>query len=168
LLGNLRPDEWKNNVRPDGSVQNVRKRRGQSRDEHNYPIIHGQNESKAYTLLDNFSANRRENILAASTTESVYVNRVLEASAWFTDLADPGFDRAVVELRHLTAWVGQSGINVTYPDATDAENGVFAVVNAKRVPRLDARHEDGTVSLTQRLRVIGDQLHAAGVEQRCD
>jgi len=168
LLGHLRPDEWKNNVRPDGSVQTVSNRRVQARDDHNYPIIHGQSGSKAYTLLDNFSTKRSQNVLADRAKESVYVNRILEATTWFTDLADPGFDRAVVELRHLTAWVGQNGINVTYPDATDAENDVFAVVNAERVPRLDARHDDGTVSLTQRLRVTGDHLHAVGLEQRCD
>lgn len=165
LLGQFRPDTWEDNVLPDGTVQKVKRARARTRRDLTYALVHGQVGNKNYTLLDGISITRRGHLPSDMPTERVHIDRVLEATAWFTDINDLRFDRAHIDLRHLTAWVGHTGLTVEHPEPPGTDDA-FAVITAKCLPRLETPHQDGTVSLSQSLLGTGDHLHTAAIEQR--
>lgn len=166
LIGQLIPDIWEDHALPDGGVQKVRTTRV-GREGRTYPIIHGQIGRRAFTLLDSFSTRREDPSIDVVALEKVHVNRALESSAWFLDADDLKFDRASVELRHLTAWIDRSGISVDNP-MFDGTGDLFAVISVAPLPALKVVHGEGTVSFAQTLRGTGDNLHSAGVDQRWD
>lgn len=165
LQGQLRPARWDDNVLPDGTVQKVRRGRTRTRSELTYPIVHGQVNRKAFTLLDCFSTNVTNHFPSDSTTEKVHVDRVLEAPVLFTDYDDLRFDRSHIAVRHLTGWVGLSGLSRPSEARAPGSDNLFSVLEAAFLPRLEARHGEGSVSLSQSLRETGDHVHTIGVEQ---
>jgi hypothetical protein len=167
LLGQLRPDEWEDHKLPDGSVQRVRSKRADTTADLSYAVIHGQvGELRALTLMNCFSTWRQVSFGEDSfTQEKIDVPRVLESSAWFLDLDEVAFDRAAVDLRHLTGWINRSGITVSNP-FLEGEPERFAVVEARRLDDIKVPCGDGIVSFVQMLSGDGDRLHSSGVEQR--
>lgn len=166
LLGQLVPDEWKDHLLPNGSIQKVRAKRA-GPGSLTYPVIHGQVGQRAFTLLDSFSLRRQERLSGELALEDVHVNHVLESSAWFMDGNDLRFDRATVSMRHLTAWIGRSGIEVSHP-MIDRAGDSFSVISAESFPSLDVSSDHAEVSFGQSLSGTGDGLHSAGVSQRWD
>lgn len=166
LLGQLIPDEWEDHVLPGGSVQKVRTKRTEP-GSLTYPVIHGQVGRRAFTLLDSYSLRRQERALGELALEDIHVNQLLESSAWFMDGDDLRFDRATVAMRHLTAWIGRSGINVEHP-RFDRTSDLFSSISTESLPALDVVSDDGKVSFGQSLSETGDRLHSAGVSQRWD
>lgn len=161
LQDELRPVVWLDNVLADGSVQTYRNDRGET--QRTYPLIYGQVEHRAYTLLDSFRLNAHE-YDEDERTEKVHVNRFLEG-AWFDDPDELRVDRLVVDMRHLTGWVNHSGLEVEWPQPDGADTGVFAVVTAKTLPPFETNSDGVTLRLTQALGGTGDHVHALGVEQ---
>lgn len=159
LHDELRPVVWLDNVLPDGSVQKYRDDRSEV--QRTYPLIHGRIEDRAYTLLDSFRLSAREYDME-ERTEKVHVNRFLEG-AWFDDPDELRVDRVSIDMRHLTGWVNQSGLEIEWSRADEADEDVFAVVTAKTLPPLSAEHDGYTVRLSQRLRNTGDHVHDLGV-----
>lgn len=164
LVGQLRPDEWQENVLPDGTVQRVRIGRVSRQSELSYSVIHGQVDKRAHTLLNCFSLSRQETFGTPFARERVHVNRALDASAWFINLDDVAFDRSWLDLRHLATWIDKSGLSAEYP-VLEGSVDQFAVIVARRLPSLNASYEDATVSFVQTLSGTGDGLHSSGVEQ---
>lgn len=161
LQDELRPVVWLDNVLADGSVQKYRNDRGEP--QRTYPLIYGQVEHRAYTLLDSFRLNARE-YDEDERTEKVHVNRFLEG-AWFDDPDELRVDRLVVDMRHLTGWVNRNGLEVEWPKPDGVDTDVFAVVTAKTLSPFETNSDGVTLRLTQALGGTGDHVHALGVEQ---
>lgn len=162
VQGELRPIILKDNVRADGSVQKYRDRA--TRAEKQYPVIWGQVERKAYTLLDAFRLSVRELTLDDSI-ERVHVNRLLEG-AWFNNPDELEADRVVIDLRHLTGWVNQAGLSTHHPKHDDRDDDRFSTVAARNLPTLKVQHDDTSVRFFQSLREQGDHIHELGIAQR--
>ncbi len=160
--GELRPVVWKDNVLADGSIQKYRDDRGDQ--QRNYPVVLGQADNRAYTLLDCFRLSLREHG-GDEATERVHVNRVLDG-AWFDDRDGLRVDRVVVDLRHLTGWVGHSGLSAAHPRMNGDDADVFTVATAKTLPSFQTAHAGGSVLLAQSLSETGDHIHDLGVRQR--
>lgn len=160
--GELRPIVLKDNVLADGSVQKYRDRA--TRAEKQYPVIWGQVEQQAYTLLDAFRLSVREFDLDDSI-ERVHVNRLLEG-AWFDNLDELEADRVVIDLRHLTGWVNQSGLSTEHPKNHDRDDDRFSIVIARNLPTLKVQHGDTSVRFCQSLSEQGDHIHELGIAQR--
>lgn len=161
LHDELRPVESLDRVRVDGSGQQYRANRGGP--QQTYPLIFGRVGNREYTLLDSFRLSVEEYDLE-ERTEKVLVNRFLEG-AWFDDPDELCVDRAAFEMRHLTAWIGRSGLKVDWSSPGGTENDVFAVVTAKSLPSLIVEQDDREFRLMQRLGTTGDEMHDAGVTQ---
>jgi hypothetical protein len=166
LLGQLRPDTWEDNALPDGSVQRVRVAASDATKALVHPLIHGQAKKTAYTLLSGISLQRRSEMEGDYEYERVRVERVLESEGWFTDGDDLRFDEARVDMRHLTAWVNHTGLDLDLPDHRSEDRDLFASLTARSLPRMTVGYGDGIVSLGQRLSTAGDRLHSVTVEQR--
>jgi hypothetical protein len=162
VQGELRPIVIKDNVLADGSVQKYRDRTG--RDEKQYPVIWGQVEQQAYTLLDSFRLSVHEFDLDDSI-ERVHVNRLLEG-AWFDYPDELDGDRVVIDLRHLTGWVNQSGLSTDHPRRDDGDDDRFSVVTARTLPTLKVQHGETSVRFFQSLSEQGDHIHELGIAQR--
>jgi hypothetical protein len=162
LEDELRPVVWLDNVLADGNIQRYRADRGETRQ--TYPVILGRVEERAFTLLDSFRLTASE-YDEEHRTEKVHVNRFLEG-AWFGDPEDLQADRLVIDVRHLTAWVGHSGLKVEWPRLQETGPDVFAVVTATTVPTFVTEHSGMSVRLSQALSTTGDHLHRLGVEQQ--
>ncbi|MGC0249817.1 hypothetical protein [Pseudactinotalea sp. Z1748] len=161
LHDELRPVAWLDKVLADGSVQKYRVHRGGF--QQTYPLIFGRVGDRAYTLLDSFRLSARE-YGSDLRAEKVHVNRFLEG-AWFEDPDELSVDRIVIDIRHLTGWVGHSGLEVEYPRIEGTDKDLFAVITAKTLPALSIEEEDLTFRLTQGLRGTGDYVHDLGVAQ---
>lgn len=160
LEDELRPVVWKNNPLADGSVQKYREGRGDTQLQ--YPVVFGQADNRALTLLDAF----RRSVRGYGTGESaelVHVNRFIDG-AWFGDPDELRVDRVIVDLRHLTGWVNRSGLDVDYHLNNPADD-VFAVIMAKSLPTFKIDHIGGSVGLAQGLHVSGDRVHLLGIAQ---
>jgi hypothetical protein len=153
LLGELRPVELKDNVRADGTVQRYRERR--SKLDQQYPVIHGQTRDEGYTLLNSWSINGLGLRGLEEAPERVSINGVL-VGAWYSDTKDIEADRATFDLRHLTAWVGQSGIDVASPLFDGDADGAFMVITANHLPPLVTAHGEITVKLRHYLNPDND------------
>lgn len=162
LQDELRPVVWLDNVLADGSVQKYRSDRGEK--QRTYPLIYGQIEHQAYTLLDSFRLSARE-YDEDERTEKVHVNRFLEG-AWFDDPDELRVDQLVIDMRHLTGWVNHSGLEVEWPQPDGDDTDVFAVVTAKTLPPFETNGEEVILRLTQAIGGTGDHVHALGIEQR--
>lgn len=162
VQGEMRPIVIKDNVLADGSVQKYRDH--PSRAEKQYPVIWGQVERQAYTLLDCFQLNVRELDLDDSI-ERVHVNRLLEG-AWFDYPSELDGDRVVIDLRHLTGWVNQSGLSTDHPRHDDGDDDRFSVVTARTLPTLKVQQGDTSVRFFQSLSEQGDHIHDLGIAQR--
>lgn len=160
LEDELRPVVWKDNVLADGSVQKYRDDRGDT--QRRYPLILGQTDNRAFTLLDASRLSVRE-LGTAGSVERVHVNRFLDG-AWFDDPDELRVDRVIVDLRHLTGWVNHSGLDVDYR-FDEPEDDVFAVISATTLPAFNTDHNGGSVRLAQRLHETGDRIHLLGVKQ---
>lgn len=161
LHGELRPVKWIDNVLADGTVQKYREHR--MRVDSRYPIIHGRSESQGYTLLDSFTLTIRPQY-AEESSERVRVNRVLEG-ALFDGEDDLAADRANFRMRHLSSWVGTTGLSSEHPRLRQDGEDRFALVTARTIPTFSASHDGGSVQLAQWLKGTGDGVHALGVEQ---
>ncbi len=161
LQDELRPVVWLDNVLADGSVQKYRDDRGET--QRTYPLIYGQVEHRAYTLLDSFRLSAHE-YDEDERTEKVHVNRFLEGG-WFGDPDELRVDRLVIDMRHLTGWVDHSGLEIEWPQLGGADTDVFAVVTAKTLPPFETNSDGVTLRLTQTLGGTGDHAHALGAEQ---
>ena len=166
LLGHLRPDQWSEQLLPDGTTQFVRARRADKSDL-NYPYIHGQVSQKRFTLLDCFVTRRVESVGGEQTSENVHVNRLLESSEWFDADDDLCFDRMAIQIRHLTSWIGRSGITTEYPDIEGSGNE-FSVLRAGKLQPLEIARTADSLSFVQVLEVEGDGLHERVTKQRWD
>lgn len=162
LQGEMRPIVIKDNVLADGSVQKYRDH--PSRAEKQYPVIWGQVERQAYTLLNCFQLSVRELDLDDSI-ERVHVNRLLEG-AWFDYPNELDGDRVVIDLRHLTGWVNQSGLSTHHPRHDNGEADQFSVITARILPTLRAQHGDTSVRFFQSLQEHGDHIHDVSIKQR--
>lgn len=161
LQDELRPVVWLDNVLADGSVQRYRADQGET--QRTYPLIFGRVEHRAYTLLDSFRVSVREYDMD-ERVERVHVNRFLKG-AWFDDPDELRIDRVILDLRHLTGWVGHTGLDVEWSGAAGIEAGRFAVVTAKTLPAFETEHDGVSVRLTQGLSGAGDHVHDLGVTQ---
>lgn len=161
VQGELRPVVWKDNVLPDGSVQKYRDH--PSRAEKQNPIIYGQAEHRAYTLLNAFSISVHEFDMDDSI-EKLHVNRLM-SGAWF-DGDDPEIDRVVIDVRHLTSWVNQTGLTTEHPRHDDADDDRFSMVIARSLPSLRTDHGQTSVRFGQSLSEEGDHIHELGIRQR--
>ncbi|WP_162602556.1 hypothetical protein [Nocardioides daejeonensis] len=161
LLGELRPIVFKDNPLSDGTVQRYRERR--SKLENQFPVIHGETQHHAYTLLNSFSLNGVGLHGLEEMPENIAVNGVL-AGAWYNDLDDIEADRAIFDLRHLTTWVDTNGLDTRFP-AFDGQPDPYAVITANRLPPYVTSHDGTTVKLVQVLSHVGDQETMSGVSQ---
>ena len=161
LQGELRPVVWKDNVLQDGTVQKYREPRARAESE--YPVIHGQVEMQAYTLLGCFSASVRE-FSFEDSVERVHVNAVLEGACFMGD--DLRADRAIFGIRHLTGWVGLTALSSEYPKLDKGTDDRFAVLTAASLSALTVPHDGGSMRLVQSLGLTGDGIHFLGVEQQ--
>lgn len=161
LHDELRPVIWLDNVRADGSIQKYRADRGEL--PLTYPLIFGRVGNRAYTLLDSFRLSAREYDMD-ERTEKILVNRFLEG-AWFDDPDELRVDRVIIDMRHLTAWVDHSGLEVEWPRTNETDTDVFGVVTAKSLPAFKTERDGVTVRLTQGLSGTGDNVHDLGVAQ---
>lgn len=162
LQDELRPVVWLDNVLADGSVQRYRNDRADT--QRTYPLIYGQVEHRAYTLLDSFRLSARE-YDEDERTENVHVNRFLQG-AWFDDPDELRVDRLVIDVRHLTGWVNHLGLEVEWPRADGADTDVFAVVTARTLPSFETHADGVALKLTQAIGSTGDHIHALGLEQQ--
>lgn len=162
VQGELRPIVIKDNVLADGSVQKYRDR--PTRAEMQYPVIWGQVERKAYTLLDSFRLSVREFDLDDSI-ERVHVNRLLEGALFdYPDELDG--DRVVIDLRHLTGWVNQTGLSTDHARHDDPDDDRFSIVTGRTLPTLKVQHGETSVRFFQSLSEQGDHIHELGIAQR--
>ncbi|NYI70808.1 hypothetical protein GGQ54_001368 [Naumannella cuiyingiana] len=161
LQGELTPIVVRDNLLPDGTVQRYRERPATVR--HEYAIIRGQVERKAYTLLDSFQLSLRELDLDDSI-QRVHVNRLLEG-AWYDDPSELVADRVVIDLRHLTGWVKQSGLSTDHPRHEAVDDDRFSIVTARILPTLTVAHGDTSVRLFQSLSEKGDHVFDLGIAQ---
>ena len=162
LHAELRPVVWKDNVIDDGRVQKYREH--PSRAERQYPVIWGQVERRAYTLLDSFSITVREFDID-DVLERIHVNRLIDG-AWFDDPNELIGDRVVIDLRHLTGWVNQSGLQTEHDRHDDGSDHRFSVVTARTLPSLTVDHRGTSIRFTQSLGEVGDHIHELGISQR--
>lgn len=162
LQGELRPVVLKDNVLADGSVQKYRDRATST--EKQYPVIRGQMERQAYTLLDAFRLSVRE-VTLEDSIERVHVNRLLEG-AWFDYPDELDGDRLVIDLRHLTGWVNQSSLSTDHPRHDDGDDDRFSIVTARTLPTLKVQHGHTSVRFFQSLSERGDHIHDLGIAQR--
>ncbi|HEY5783327.1 MAG TPA: hypothetical protein VIT65_00980 [Microlunatus sp.] len=160
LQDELRTVVWLDNVLADGSVQKYRNDRGET--QRTYPLIYGQVGYELYTLLDSFRLSARE-YDEDERTEKVHVNRFLEG-ALFDDADELRVDRLVINMRHLTGWVSQSGLEVEWPQRKGDDTDMFAVVTAKILP-FETTSDGVTLRRQQAIGSTGDRVHALGVEQ---
>lgn len=163
LLGEIRPVVILDNVSADGTVQNYRPAR--PRAENQFPVIHGSQGDKMFTLLDSFSRNGVGLRGLTEGHEQIAVNGVLEG-AWYTDSSDIEADRAIIDVRHLTEWVDTSGVSVRHPRFDDNDpDAPDTIVTAVRVRPFSATRGDITVEVTQHLDQLRDLPHASGVTE---
>ncbi|PKH37870.1 hypothetical protein CXG46_21010 [Nocardioides alpinus] len=162
LNGQLLPIEVKDNVLPDGSIQKYRSR--DQLETQRYPVIWGEVEGTGYTLLDCFRRSLRELSLEDSI-ERVHVNRVLEG-ALFDYPNELDGDRVVIDLRHLTGWVDQTGLSTDHPRHSDGGDDRFSIITARTLPTLKVQHGDTSVRFFQSLQEQGDHIHELGIRQR--
>jgi hypothetical protein len=161
LHAELHPVEWKDNVLPDGGVQKYRER---PRIGQRYPVIWGQVESRAVTLLDSFCVTVRE-FGEDDALERIHVNRLLDG-ALYEDPEAIDVDRVVIDIRHLTGWVGQSGLKTDHPRRDVRSDDRFSVITARTLPALTADHRGTSVRFVQSLGEEGDFIHDLGISQR--
>lgn len=168
LVGRLKPIEWEDHELPDGTVQRVRRGRAEAMKNRGYPLIHGKAGGKAYTLLDSSSALIRENLFHPDeASEIIHVDRFLvSAGGWFTNTEDDlAFDGLWADLRHLTAWVGHTGLRETLALGLKADRE-FASISASKLPKFElVQGTSGSVNLTQWMQLSGDGLHSKSIEQ---
>ena len=120
-----------------------------------YPIVQGRHGSKIFTLIDTF-VSKRSGIGAGSEVEELAVNGVV-VGAWFESLDDLQADRSTVELRHLTRFVGGTGIDVTYPFAGGTGDD-WAQVLTRRQPRLQVTTAGPHFELVHLIDQTGDNV----------
>ncbi|KAA1399649.1 hypothetical protein [Aeromicrobium ginsengisoli] len=163
LGGTLRPPEWHDNALVDGSVQSVRVQHD-SVDGRTYPMVHGQQGDKIFTLVSCFQSARQFGYMSGTETEKVTVNTIL-LGAWFENEEDLQFDRARVSLRHATAFVGQNGVASEYP-FVDGDDDRYSVITAKTLPPIQVEVGDSKIAFTHVLEQEGDRFHDTTVKQR--
>jgi len=162
LLGELRPVVIKDNVLGDGSVQQYRERR--TKLENEFPVIHGEANTRAYTLLNSFSLNGVGFGGTEVHPENIAVNGVLDG-AWYDGRSGIEADRAIFDLRHLDTWIDTNGLDTRWPMFEDDPDGPCAVVTANRRPPYVAGHDGMAVKLVHSLDQVGDQATSSGIEQ---
>ena len=166
LIGTLREDTWEERPLPGGSTQRVRTSPRWPSEPEVHAVIHGQVGRECYTLLDCLTANRQGSFESAVPSQRLAFSSALKGRAWFVDLDDAAFDRMVIDMRHLTAWINRGGLSIEYPALPRASDAPFATITANRVDREVASHGELKVTLVQTFAVQGDGLHECLIEQR--
>jgi hypothetical protein len=167
LMGELREPQILDNPLADGSVQ---KYRGHpTKLDRRYPVIHGSHKTntgheEAYTLLDSLSLNNVGFHGLEEYPEHIAAGAVLHG-AWFTDPGDVEADRAIFDLSHLSSWVNNSGLDITYPSLHGDVDGPYAIITANRQPTFSTSYEEARVEIRQVLHPMGDREHTSGVAQ---
>lgn len=161
LLRRILEPEWRTETLPDGTEQRVRVIDADSYKD-SYPAILGEADGRCYTLL---GARSRviHHMFAADSKEIIGASTVIVGSAWFTE-DDVEADRASFSMRHLTRWVGHTGISVSHAWGR-GDDGVFASIEARLLPPLIAADGVDDVRLRQSLKLSGDHLHDGSVKQ---
>lgn len=159
LVGQLWPIRLLDNELAGGDVQKYRDR---SHDlDKTYPLIHGQSEKTAFTLINSFQKSKRDWSLEQSS-ETVHVNALLEGA--FFETPDLPVDRARLSMRDLADWVDISGLKVTYPSSEGAGDE-FVVVAASRMPDVIIPFEGANVRIGHSLAGTREGNVSAGVVQ---
>lgn len=159
LVGQLWPIVIRQNILPNGNVQKVRDRSHEA--DRSYPVVHGEAEGAAYTLVNSFQSAKRDWSLE-QTSETVHVNAVVKGA--FFEAPDLQVGQAVFRVRDLAGWVGTSGLELTYPDEPWVGDQ-YALVSATRLPRIVVPSAGPSVILSHSLEVslIGNEF--AGIDQ---
>lgn len=141
----------------DGSTQRMRVHRAAARE---YPVVLGEGNNQLFTLLDCLQSSHRR-IDFQRYAERVHVNRLLLGSHTDRD-EELQFERVITGLRHLTAWVGMTGLE---RNSDHEKPGVFSSVTAKVLPPMETQIDDGKLRLFQGLAESGDHVHDLGLRQ---
>lgn len=160
LLGELIPFELKDNLLADGRVQKYRERRTKLQNQ--FPIIHGEAQRQAYTLLNSFSLNGPGLSDLEESPEHVATNGVL-VGAWYTDNADLEADRAIFHMRHLTSWVNTDSITTRHPHLDGEPDGPYIAITARQAPAYVAKFDHTEVRLFNELEPTGDRDTHSGI-----
>ena len=163
LGGTLRLQVWDDNVRPDGSIQRVL-RAHTGTDHRLYPVVHGQRGLTAYSLVNCFQT-KVSGHRSPTETEEVTVNSILEG-AWFEEESDLLFERAKINLRQLTTFVGQSGLSSEFPFTENTQDARYSVVSSKRLPPISLEANDFAAEFVHGLEQSGDQFHEIVMKQQ--
>ena len=163
LGGALRPTVWDNHTLPDGSTQRVRRAHTGS-DHRLYPIVHGQQGKTEYSLINCFQA-RVTGYRSSTEAEEVTVNSML-TGAWFDGEADLQFERARINLRQLTVFVGRNGLSSDFPFAEDSQDARYSVLTSTSLGSIDLDTSGPNAALVHVLEQTGDHFHDITIKQR--
>ena len=116
-----------------------------------YERVHGIAAGKEFTLEDCYQKKYSSFSAAGSTTEIVRVQQVYEGVR-VTEEGGPNADRATIDMRYLTHWVGRRGISENHFFESTDPGKVVASLEALRQPDLTLTLLNGT-TVTFRHRV---------------
>lgn len=159
LVGQLWPIVIQHSVLPDGHVQEYRDRTHDT--DRSYPVVYGEAENAAYTLLNTFQIRKRDWSLTQSS-ETVRVNSVLKGGFFGTPELHVG--QALFRLRDLAGWIGANGLELAYPDEPWVGDW-FATVSATRLPKFVVPSRGPSVALEHRLEVSINGNESARINQ---
>lgn len=167
LMGELRKPVIVDNHLANGDVQKYRAR--PIKLDRHYAIIHGSHTTRAgreeaYTLLRSFSLNSIGFGGLDEHPEQISAGAVLHG-AWYTDPSEIEADRAIFDIRHLSAWVDTSGLETEYPVLDGDLDGPYAVIKAHHVPSFATTHDGAAIDFRQQLKHIGDHELTTGIQQ---
>lgn len=135
-----------------------------------YGRLHGQVESKAYTLDGCFRTRLNRNLFGGLPAEEIRANRVFRG-AWYEEDEVIVGHRLSTRLLHLVYWVHESGLGEEWrwPDrsneAADAGQPV-ATLTAHSLPRKHIALTDGaTIRIDQTIGLEGDQVASRTIRQ---
>jgi hypothetical protein len=162
LAGPLRPLNWIENRRRDGTTQRFVDERECG--DRLYPRIHGQSGTLLFHLEDAFQLSLDHGLCREEdAAEKIHVNWLITGALFGGD-DQPEVDRAVVQLQHLTDWVNNDALTVEWATAPE---GVFAIARATQQPTAKVEVGDGLeLSLAQSLSTDGDHCHDLILNQR--
>lgn len=131
-----------------------------------YPIILGESgiEGKYYTLKDCWSSSSGRRGQSSKRSESIGVNQVIEGILFDGPNEQIEFDGCRITMRHLSVWLGRSGLKVVYSGTPEQ----FARVEAVELEDLSLELQDTSkLHFKQTLATSGDRIHSAAIEQSC-
>lgn len=167
LMGELREPEILDNHLPDGGVQKYRARPNEL--DRRYPVIHGSHvtasgREEAYTLLHSLSLNGVGFHGLDEFPEHITAGAVLHG-AWYADPAEVEADRAIFDLRHLSAWVDTKGLKTRFSALEGNPDGPYAIIEGRQRTAYATTHTGAVVEFRHQLEHTGDHDHASGIQQ---